>query len=62
MTSLSVPRASPSVSALHSLADRLFETRRLSLDLAKPLSAEDMVVQAMDDLVLRDLHSREIPA
>jgi ergothioneine biosynthesis protein EgtB len=31
------------------LGARLFETRRLSLDLAKPLSAEDMTVQAMDD-------------
>lgn len=28
---------------------RLFETRKLSLDLAAPLSAEDMVVQAMED-------------
>src|SRR5512136_1725859 len=32
-----------------SLADRLFQARRLSLELAAPLSAEDMVVQAMDD-------------
>ena len=32
-----------------SLSRRLFETRRLSLDLARPLSAEDMTVQAMDD-------------
>src|SRR5664279_789816 len=31
------------------LGARLFETRRLSLDLARPLSAEDMTVQAMDD-------------
>ncbi|MFV0295391.1 MAG: ergothioneine biosynthesis protein EgtB [Hyphomicrobiaceae bacterium] len=31
------------------LAERLFETRALSLELAEPLSAEDMVVQAMDD-------------
>src|ERR671936_3209855 len=31
------------------LADRLFETRRASLELAAPLSPEDMVVQAMDD-------------
>src|SRR6185436_20053612 len=29
--------------------ERLFETRRLSLELAEPLSAEDMTVQAMDD-------------
>lgn len=32
-----------------SLADRLFETRRLSIELTKPLTAEDMVVQSMDD-------------
>jgi ergothioneine biosynthesis protein EgtB len=32
-----------------SLAERLTETRRLSLGLAEPLSPEDMVVQAMDD-------------
>jgi ergothioneine biosynthesis protein EgtB len=32
-----------------SLHDRLFETRRLSSDLAAPLSDEDQVVQAMDD-------------
>jgi ergothioneine biosynthesis protein EgtB len=32
-----------------SLADRLFDTRRLSAELAAPLSDEDMVVQAMDD-------------
>ncbi len=32
-----------------SLGARLFETRRLSCDLTKPLSAEDMTVQAMDD-------------
>ncbi|HEY8125208.1 MAG TPA: ergothioneine biosynthesis protein EgtB [Methylocystis sp.] len=31
------------------LSDRLFETRRLSIELAAPLSAEDMVVQAMED-------------
>ncbi|MBY0225034.1 MAG: ergothioneine biosynthesis protein EgtB [Hyphomicrobium sp.] len=31
------------------LADRLFETRRLSLELARPLSAEDMTVQPMED-------------
>jgi len=35
--------------APRSLGDRLAETRRLSLDLTAPLSAEDMVVQAMDD-------------
>lgn len=32
-----------------SLADRLRDTRRLSLELADPLSPEDAVVQAMDD-------------
>jgi ergothioneine biosynthesis protein EgtB len=32
-----------------SLRDRLFETRRLSSELAAPLSDEDQVVQAMDD-------------
>src|ERR1700710_2898853 len=32
-----------------SLPERLFETRNLSLALAASLSAEDMVVQAMDD-------------
>lgn len=32
-----------------SLIDRLFATRRLSLDLAAPLSPEDQTVQAMDD-------------
>lgn len=31
------------------LARRLFETRRLSLSLAAPLSAEDMAAQAMED-------------
>ena len=31
------------------LARRLAETRRLSLSLAEPLSAEDQVVQPMDD-------------
>ena len=36
-------------SAAPSLAERLFETRRTSLELAAPLSAEDMTVQAMED-------------
>src|SRR5262245_7438084 len=31
------------------IASRLFRTRSLSLELASPLSAEDMTVQAMDD-------------
>ena len=34
---------------LGTLAARLMETRRLSLELAAPLSPEDMVVQAMED-------------
>ena len=32
-----------------SLQGRLFETRRLSVELAQLLSAEDMTVQPMDD-------------
>src|SRR4029078_7899879 len=32
-----------------SIESRLFKTRRLSLELVEPLSAEDMTVQAMDD-------------
>jgi ergothioneine biosynthesis protein EgtB len=39
----SIPATQPS------LEDRLFETRRLSRQLASPLSAEDMTVQPMDD-------------
>src|SRR5690606_15500718 len=31
------------------LAERLFKTRKRSLELAAPLTPEDMVVQAMDD-------------
>ena len=46
MMSSAVP-AAPRESS--TLGARLFETRRLSLELAKPLSAEDMAVQAMDD-------------
>ncbi|MCG8562303.1 MAG: ergothioneine biosynthesis protein EgtB [Hyphomicrobiales bacterium] len=48
-------RAVPAESAVtrdaHSgvLTERLFQTRRLSLDLAEPLSDEDQVVQAMED-------------
>jgi ergothioneine biosynthesis protein EgtB len=38
--------SSPSPS---SLAERLFATRRVSMKLAEPLSAEDMTVQAMED-------------
>ena len=33
----------------HALSERLFATRRLSLELAEPLSAEDMAAQAMED-------------
>lgn len=38
-----------SASAHSAMSDRLFQTRRLSIELAAPLSAEDMVVQAMED-------------
>jgi ergothioneine biosynthesis protein EgtB len=38
-----------STSARGALSDRLFETRKRSIELADPLSAEDMVVQAMED-------------
>jgi ergothioneine biosynthesis protein EgtB len=43
---------SPALHARHDLCllcARLFETRRLSLDLAEPLSSEDMAIQAMED-------------
>lgn len=46
------PRSAPSLpglSANASLAQRLAQTRRLSLELAEPLSPEDMTVQPMDD-------------
>ena len=36
-------------SSVSLLAQRVAETRRLSLQLAEPLSAEDQVVQPMDD-------------
>jgi ergothioneine biosynthesis protein EgtB len=39
----------PLAAAHGSLQERLFATRRLSLELAEPLSAEDMTVQPMDD-------------
>jgi ergothioneine biosynthesis protein EgtB len=39
----------PDVSSHTDIIRRLFETRRLSLDLAAPLSPEDMTVQAMPD-------------
>jgi ergothioneine biosynthesis protein EgtB len=38
-----------SMNACSALGDRLFETRKLSLELVDPLSLEDMVVQAMED-------------
>ena len=41
--------ARPPVERRRTQQERLFETRRLSLELASPLSAEDMTVQAMDD-------------
>ena len=42
-------RPSTAIHAPKSLADRLFATRRHSLDLAAPLSPEDQVVQPNDD-------------
>ncbi len=39
----------PDTPAGLNLAGRLFETRRTSVELAAPLSAEDMTVQAMED-------------
>lgn len=44
-----VVNPSSATQARATLAERVFESRKLSLDLAEPLSAEDMVVQAMDD-------------
>jgi ergothioneine biosynthesis protein EgtB len=41
--------ATRTATQLSSLGDRLFDTRALSMELAAPLGAEDMVVQAMDD-------------
>ena len=41
--------SAPKPTTESTLRDRLFETRRLSSDLAAPLSDEDQVVQAMDD-------------
>lgn len=51
MNSLSALQSPPSIiqNRVGLLADRLFETRRLSLDLASPLSPEDMTAQAMED-------------
>lgn len=43
------PRKRSATARAGSMAERLFETRRLSLELANPLSDEDQVVQAMDD-------------
>jgi len=51
MAQQSTVRGSSDVGVAQSgpLGRRLLETRRLSLELASPLSAEDMVVQAMED-------------
>ncbi len=51
MDRLAFPSSLPSFSesAPRALAGRLFETRKLSVELAAPLTAEDMTVQAMDD-------------
>jgi ergothioneine biosynthesis protein EgtB len=43
------PGAVFSVDSHAALSSRLSETRKFSIDLVAPLSAEDMVVQAMDD-------------
>src|ERR1700746_1556281 len=46
------PAASPCPAVLHdpcSLSERLFATRRWSLELTHALTAEDMTVQVMDD-------------
>ena len=43
------PRRASSVPANEALTRRLAETRRLSLELAEPLTPEDMTVQPMDD-------------
>ncbi len=47
--SMSTAILTPRTSNDSALARRLFETRKLSLSLAAPLSDEDQVVQAMDD-------------
>jgi ergothioneine biosynthesis protein EgtB len=51
MTGLMTLQSHPSTNQdrVQLLMNRLFETRRLSLELASPLSAEDMTVQAMED-------------
>ncbi len=43
------PRTASSRSAYEALIAKLAETRRLSLELAEPLTPEDMTVQPMDD-------------
>jgi ergothioneine biosynthesis protein EgtB len=43
------PEAQLTTSACDAFRHRLFQTRKLSIELASPLSAEDMAVQAMDD-------------
>lgn len=47
--SLLLPADEASTSVRDALSARLFKTRQHSMDLAEPLSAEDMVVQASDD-------------
>ncbi len=49
MIRLAAPLSANGCLSRPALQEKLFETRRLSLRLASPLSAEDMVVQAMDD-------------
>ena len=60
--------------SLDHIFQRLMETREYSLELASDLSAEDMVVQPMDDaspdqmapcsrhMVFRDLPSQQVPS
>ncbi len=48
---MTIPQPSPrsAIDSGDALTQRLAETRRLSLELAEPLSPEDMTVQPMDD-------------
>ena len=43
------PATAPAADALADAEDRFFATRKASLDIAEPLTPEDMTVQAMDD-------------
>lgn len=43
------PATAPAADALAEAEERFFATRKLSLDIAEPLTPEDMTVQAMDD-------------